>query len=53
MAFEGEAAEWLVALHDDDPVELCHFDRFTAALKKQFEDPLANQKAQIRIKTLK
>lgn len=45
MVLEGEAAEWMVALHNDDVVELCNFDRFMTALKKQFEDPFTNRKA--------
>lgn len=34
-------------------VELHQFDRFMAALRKQFEDPFANQEVQIRIKTFR
>lgn len=44
MAFEEEATQWLVALHDDDTVKLRQFNRFMAALRKRFEDPLADRK---------
>lgn len=42
MAFKWEAAQWLVALHDDDIVKLHQFNRFMAALRKWFKDPLSD-----------
>lgn len=47
---EGETAEWMVTLHNNS-MELCNFDRFMAALRKRFEDSLADLKARIKIKT--
>lgn len=51
MALEGEAAEWMLAFHDDDVVELNNFDKFMAALKKRFEDLLTERKARTQLKT--
>lgn len=52
-ALKGEAAEWMVALYDNDMAELCKSDRFMTVLRKPFEDPLADQKARLRIKTIR
>lgn len=43
----------MVALHNDNAAELLNFDRFMAALKNWFEDPLANWKARTKIKNIK
>lgn len=47
MALEGGAAEWIVALHDDDAMKLRNFDRFMAALRKWFEHLLAERNVRI------
>lgn len=48
---KGEAAEWLVALHDDDIEGLHHFDNFMLALR--FKEPLMTQKAMSQIKFIR
>lgn len=53
MALEGEAVEWLMALHDDAVVELHHFNQFMCALRKRFENLLTEWKAMTKIKTIR
>lgn len=52
MALEGEVANWVVSLHNVGTEELYDFDYFMITLRQWFEDPLADQKAKTRIKTI-
>lgn len=52
VVLEGEADNWLMVLHDADAEELYDFN-FVVALRQLFEDPLADQRAKRRIKTIK
>uniref|UniRef100_A0A8C6XGC2 Retrotransposon gag domain-containing protein n=1 Tax=Naja naja TaxID=35670 RepID=A0A8C6XGC2_NAJNA len=51
-ALEGTAAKWMVTLHNDNDPLLMNYDLFTTALWARFEDPLAERKARIRMKTI-
>lgn len=42
----------MVALHNDDALELHNFNCFMIAIQKSFEDPIADCKARTRMKTI-
>lgn len=44
-ALDGTAVDWVVDLHDVNASELHNFNQFMAALRHDFEDPLADRKA--------
>lgn len=43
LTLDRVTAKWLVALHEDDAIRLYHFDAFMRTLRRQFEEPLADQ----------
>lgn len=49
-ALEGAAATWMVVLHNNDSPLLKNYNQFMAALRRRFEDHLAERKARIRMK---
>ncbi|XP_060541565.1 zinc finger protein 213-like [Pantherophis guttatus] len=53
LALEGAAARWMVTLHNANAPELWNFDHFMTALRRRFEDPLADRKARDRIKVVR
>lgn len=52
-ALEGEAADWVMTLRDNDAEELHNFSFFMMALRQWFKDPLADWRARTRIRTIK
>uniref|UniRef100_A0A8C5SGU8 Uncharacterized protein n=1 Tax=Laticauda laticaudata TaxID=8630 RepID=A0A8C5SGU8_LATLA len=51
-ALEETAAKWMVTLHNDNAPQLMNYDLFMTALHTRFEDPLAEHKTRIRMKTI-
>uniref|UniRef100_A0A670ZE00 DUF4939 domain-containing protein n=1 Tax=Pseudonaja textilis TaxID=8673 RepID=A0A670ZE00_PSETE len=51
-ALEGIAAEWMVTLYNDNSPQLQNLNVFMTALRRRFEDLLAERKARIRMKTI-
>ncbi|XP_058041925.1 uncharacterized protein LOC131199783 [Ahaetulla prasina] len=49
----GRAAAWLVSLYTNHSPLLQNYEHFITALRRRFEDPLAEQKAKGRMKTIR
>lgn len=52
LAFKGTAARW-ITLYNSDAAEVQNFNQFMTTLRHEFEDCLADCKAQDQIKTIK
>lgn len=50
---EGEAAEWVTSLHDEDALELGNINVFLEELRARFEDESQAQQAEVSIHNLK
>ncbi|ETE72977.1 hypothetical protein L345_01188, partial [Ophiophagus hannah] len=53
MNLEGEAAEWLTQLHDEDTPELGNINTFLQELRARFEDDSQALQATVEIHELK
>ncbi|XP_060546169.1 cysteine-rich protein 2 isoform X1 [Pantherophis guttatus] len=51
-ALEGVAAEWMVVLHNNNSLLLRNYNQFMRALRRRFEDHLAERKARLRMKSI-
>ncbi|XP_058041525.1 receptor activity-modifying protein 1 isoform X1 [Ahaetulla prasina] len=49
----GRAAAWFVSLYSGHSPSLQNYEHFMTALRRRFEDPLAEQKAKSRMKTIR
>lgn len=50
---EGEAAEWVAQLHDEDAPELGDVDKFLQELRERFEDMAQGKEAEAEIKAIR
>lgn len=51
MALEGDAADWMVTLHNNTP-KLKHYDQFMMVPCRQLDNPRAECKGRTRMKTI-